>query len=156
MAGPKALLLLALVVPYVEPRKLSAEPERGFDESTNKVGFDESTQVGFDDTPLTPAEIKEAFHPPKRVMAEVQRLQTLGLTEAVGAFVDGTSKIAVGHSPTGPLLEELASKFALAVKGVVFMDITDTVTAENARYRKALFIAGCASLAAEARARAEE
>mgnify|MGYP007078119803 CR=1 FL=1 len=137
MAIPRACFIMLLLVPEVELKRLSVEPQAAVDE------------------PLTSAEIKEAFHPPKRVMAEVQRFQTLGLTEAVGAFVDGTSKIAVGHSPTGLLLDELALNFAAAVKGVAFMDITDTARAENARYRKALFIAGCASLAAEARARAE-
>ena len=102
---------------------------------------------------VTPEEISDAFHPPSTVMAEVTRLEKLGLTSAVQAIVEGTSKLAVGH--TAAALEGLAADFGTAMSGVTFLDIDDTPRPENVRYRKVMYIAACASLAAEARARAD-
>lgn len=108
------------------------------------------------DAPLTPEEIKDAFHEPAVVMAEVQRLQTLGISEAVSAIVDGTSVLAVGHTIHSDAIEEKARKFAAAMRGITFLEISDSLRPENLRYRKALFVAACASLSAEARARADD
>ena len=100
--------------------------------------------------------MKDAFHDPSDVMLEVQRLNGLGLAEAVQAIVTGTSKIAAGHEARSAAIDELHAGFAAAMSGVTFFEIDDTPRAENQRYRKALFVAACASLAAEARARADD
>lgn len=106
--------------------------------------------------PLSPAEIKEAFHEPSVVMKEVQRLQAKDLAKAVGAIVDGTSKIALGYEATSTAISLLADHFADAMRGELFLGTDDTPRPENVRFRRALFVAGCASLAAQARARADE
>ena len=104
--------------------------------------------------PLTPQEIKDAFHEPPVVMAEVQRLKSLGLTAAVQAIIEGTAKLAAGHKANGSVIDELADGFAVAMRGYTFLEISDTPRPENVRYRKALYVAACASLSAEAQARA--
>ena len=105
-------------------------------------------------TPLTPEEIKDAFHEPAVVMEEVKRLQNLGLTDAVQAVVEGTAKLSAGHKATSQIVDHHAESFSLAMRGYTFLEIGDSQRPENARYRKALFVAACASLSAEARARA--
>ena len=108
-----------------------------------------------DESPLTTEEIQEALHPAPVVMAEVQRLQELELTDAVAAIVEGTSKVAVGHTPSSSELEVLAAKFAAAMKGVDFFTVDDTQRPENQRFRKAMYVAACSSLAKLARERAD-
>ena len=108
-----------------------------------------------DELPLTTEEVQEAFHDVPVVMAEVQRLQELELTDAVGAIVEGTTKVAVGHMPSSDVLQQLAAKFASAMKGVDFFTIDDSQRPENQRFRKAMYVAACASLARAARTRAE-
>ena len=104
--------------------------------------------------PLTPQEIKDAFHEPAVVMAEVKRLQALGLAQAVQAIVEGTAKLAAGHKPSSAVIDEQALNFATGMRGYTFLEIGDSQGPENVRYRKALYVAACASLAAEAQARA--
>ena len=103
---------------------------------------------------LRPGEIKEAFHEPFIVMEELKLLQKKGHGEAVGLIVDGTSKIALGKAATDSSINGLAARFATAMRGETFFGIDDTQRAENQRFRKAMFVAACASLAAEAKARA--
>jgi hypothetical protein len=104
--------------------------------------------------PLTSEEIKDAFHEPVVVMAEVKRLQSLGLAQAVQAIVEGTAKLAAGHKPSSEVIHEHALSFAVGMRGYTFLEIGDSQGPENIRYRKALYVAACASLAAEAQARA--
>ena len=90
-------------------------------------------------------------------MEELQTLQTKGRADAVGLLVDGTSKIALGHAAaTDSKINDLAARFALAMRGEMFFGIDDTQRSENQRFRKAMFVAACASLAADAKARAEK
>ena len=109
---------------------------------------------GVASTPLRPEEIKDAYHEPAVVMEEVQRLRNLGLIEAVQAIVEGTAKMAAGEKATSKVIDEYEHQFAVAMRGYTFLDINDAQRPENIRYRKALFVAACASLSAEARARA--
>lgn len=103
---------------------------------------------------LTPQEIKDAFHEPTVIMDELKRLKDLGLTEAVQAVVEGTAKLAAGHKATGDIIDAHYDNFAVAMRGYTFLEISDSQRPENVRYRKALFVAACASLSAAAQARA--
>ena len=109
---------------------------------------------GVPSVPLSPQEIKDAYHEPAVVMAEVQRLKRLGNNGAVLAIVEGTAKLAAGHKPASKVIDDLAFSFSTAMRGYTFLDIQDVQRPENNRYRKALYVASCASLSAEAQARA--
>ena len=85
----------------------------------------------------------------------MMKLQRLGLNDAVGKFVDCSSKITLGYAVTSKEINELADKFAVDMQGKDLFGIDDTPRPENQRFRRAMFVAGCASLAAEARARAD-
>ena len=143
----RSLLVLVLAVASGHARD-AENPQRAH------RGIVTATVVGTD-VPLTPSEIKDAFHDPKAVMAEVQRLQTLGLNDAVQAIVEGTTKLAVGHTVSSTVISELADSFTSAMQGHTFLEVSDSPRAESVRYRRALYVAACASLSAEARSRAD-
>ena len=82
-------------------------------------------------------------------MDEVLRIQDLKLTDAVQAIVSGTSALAVSHTPDGLEMQQHIASFEAGMHGAVFFDVDDTP--ENARYRRALFIAACRTLANDAR-----
>ena len=88
------------------------------------------------------------------VMEEVQRLSGLARTEAVQAMIDGTSALAVEHQPDGLELQKHVASFEAGMLGEQFLDVDDTPS--EARYRKALFIAACRTLATQARERGGE
>ena len=120
---------------------------------------------------ITPVELKEAYHAPAEVLAEVQRLNEAGRTVAVQAIVKGTTKIAAGNSalptPGSELSAEmnaLAVQFDQAMRGETFFDVANSEYAQpgsasalaETRHRKAHFVAACGALAAQARARADQ
>ena len=83
------------------------------------------------------------------VMEEVQRLASAGRKDAVQAIIDGTSAMAVAHRPDGEEMTKHMHIFETAMHGETFMESEDT--AENSRYRRALFIALCRTLAEDAK-----
>ena len=85
------------------------------------------------------------------VMEEVQRLAALDRTAAVQAIISGTSALAVSHTPESWELQQHVESFEASMQGETFLSVEDTPL--NARYRRALFIAACRTLANEARAR---
>ena len=79
---------------------------------------------------------------------EVQRLAALELTEAVQAIISGTNALAASQTPDE--LQEYVLSFEQGMRGEEFMGVEDSGHAVNARYRRALFIAACRTLATQA------
>ena len=83
------------------------------------------------------------------VMEEVQRLASAGRTDAVQAMIHGTSAMAVNHQPGGEEMQKHVNSFEEGMRGETFMESDDTP--ENARRRRALFMAACRTLANDAK-----
>ena len=81
-------------------------------------------------------------------MEEVQRLAALELTEAVQAIISGTNALAASQTPDE--LQEYVLSFEQGMRGEEFMGVEDSGHVVNARYRRALFIAACRTLATQA------
>ena len=140
-----SIVFVALTLSEVT-QDVHADPQRG---SISATGMGS-------EAPLTSSEVKGAFHEPAVIMAEVKRLKSLGLTNAVQAIVEGTAKMAVGHGIDSNVMSDLADAFVRAMQGYAFLDVSDSQRQENSRYRKVLFVAACTSLSAEARVRADK
>lgn len=79
---------------------------------------------------------------------ELQRLSDIGRTQAVQALISGAEVIAEGNAETEA--EETVkhmTRFVADMEGEPFLRVDDTP--DQARYRKALFIAFCRTLANE-------
>lgn len=81
------------------------------------------------------------------VMEELQRLHDLQRDEAVQAIVLASSLLAVSDPPAGKELPMHIRSFEEGMEGVTFMGVEDTP--EHARYRRAMFVAACRTLAQE-------
>jgi len=93
------------------------------------------------------------------VVEEMERLTSLGLSDAVEAMIDTTAALAVHamdgqEKPEGQTMQRFVLRFEAGMRGEPFLEVDDSP--DNARYRRALFIAACRTLANAAQEYAEK
>ena len=86
-------------------------------------------------------------------MEEVQRLAALERTDALQAIISGSNALAASQTPDE--LQEYVLSFEQGMRGEEFMGVEDSGHAEDSRYRRALFVAACRTLATQAAEQSE-